>query len=415
MIQTSATEVADVIDRPHPVGKRHSSAVQQTCPNTLKPVLRVALVVEAAGGGVGVHIADMVRGLRSLGGFEIHLVVPLGARFDDVIINENVLAQCNMIHRLPLLRSVGVSDVVAFAQLFRCLQQIKPDIVHSHSSKAGALARLCFGPWKQVYTPHAVYTLNPYLPQAQRRFYGLVEGLLGRFRSGRIIAVSIDEARHLQQVLRIPADRIETIFNGVPAPSLLPRAEARGALGLAPDAVVVGFVGRLDFQKGVDRLVHVARIMLKRGTKNVIFAIIGPGDFVAASGLSEQSIPANLRVLGPTPDARRYFSAFDIFALPSRYEGFPYVVLEAMAASVPIISTRVSGAAELIDAEQIGFVVPNEDDVTLFAEATDALVHDQQMRERMSRNCVRAAERFSAAVMVEKTVDLYKRLIKEVA
>ena len=140
---------------------------------------------------------------------------------------------------------------------------------------------------------------------------------------------------------------------------------------------------------------------------------MGPGDFVTASGLSKDSIPTNLRVLGLIPEARRYFSAFDILALPSRYEGFPYVVLEAMAASIPIVSTRVSGAAELIDAQQIGFVVPNEDDATLFAETIAALAQDPMMRGSMSRNCIRAVERFSATAMVERTVDLYKRLLKE--
>ncbi|MDR6445368.1 glycosyltransferase [Paraburkholderia sp. 22099] len=373
----------------------------------------MALVVEAAGGGVAVHIADMVRGLRARGGFEVHLVIPIGARFDGVILADDVLAQCDTVHRLPMVRSISSSDTIAFAHLFKCLQKIKPDIVHSHSSKAGALARLCLGPWKQVYTPHAVYTLNPYLPRAQRRFYGLVEGFLGRMRSDRIIAVSLDEAEHLRQVLRIPADKIETIFNGVPTPMLLPAVEARAALDLPSNAVVVGFVGRLDFQKGVDRLVRVAQSLLDRGIDNVIFAVMGPGDFVAASGVSADAIPRNMRVLGLFPEARRYFSAFDIFALSSRYEGFPYVVLEAMAAHVPIVATRVSGAAELVDAEQMGFVVPNADDMTVFTDAIAALAQDPMMREHMGRNCERAVERFSANAMIDRTVDLYRRLLKE--
>jgi glycosyltransferase involved in cell wall biosynthesis len=389
--------------------------VLQSRPRPRAPVLRIALVVEAAGGGVAVHIADMVRGLRAMGGFEIHLIVPEGARLDADVINEDVVAQCDTFHRLPMQRPIGGSDVVAFARLFGCLREINPHIVHSHSSKAGALARLCIGPWKQIYTPHAVYTLNPYLPRAQRRFYGLIERFLGVLRSDRVIAVSVDEARHLQEVLRIPAKRVETIFNGIPAPALMPRVDARDALGLPRNAVVVGFVGRLDFQKGVDRLARVAQSMLDRKLDQVIFAVIGPGDFVAAAELDAEDIPGNLRVLGPIPQARRYFSAFDIFALPSRYEGFPYVALEAVAASIPIVSTRVSGAAELIDAEQTGLVVPNEDDTSLFAEAVAALVQDPQACEYMSRNCERAARRFSCAAMLERTVDLYERLVMETA
>ncbi|WP_260854207.1 glycosyltransferase [Paraburkholderia sp. BCC1886] len=391
--------------------------VAEAAPSTevpaLRPMVRLALVAEAAGGGVAVHLADLVRGLRSHGGFEIHLLVPQGARCDASILDANVLAQCDSVQRLPMQRAVGAADTVAFAHLFRCLQRLDPDIVHSHSSKAGALARLCFGRWKQVYTPHAVYTLNPYLPRGQRRFYGLIERWLGRLASDRLIAVSLDEAEHLQHALRIPAARIATILNGVPAPALLPRAQARDELGLPHDAVVVGFVGRLDFQKGVDRLVRIARTLRARGIDHVVFAVIGPGDFQAAAGVSESAIPDNVRVLGAVPDARRYFSAFDIFALPSRYEGFPYVVLEAMAAHVPIVATRVSGAAELIAAESIGLVVSNQDDITPFADALAVLSQDRLARERMSRNGERAAARFSAGVMVERTVDLYHRLLDE--
>ena len=415
MMQDSMVDVIEPVQQLQPVNVSAQVPVLQARPHPRTPVLRIALVVEAAGGGVAVHIADMVRGLRAMGGFEIHLIVPQGARLDTAVIDKEVVAQCDTFHRLPMHRSVGSADVVAFAQLFRCLKQIGPHIVHSHSSKAGALARLCIGPWKQVYTPHAVYTLNPYLPQAQRRFYGLIERFLGVMRSDRVIAVSVDEARHLHEVLRIPAKRVETIFNGIPAPALMPRTDARAALGLPQDAIVVGFVGRLDFQKGVDRLARIAQSMLDRKLSQVVFAVIGPGDFVAAADMNAQSIPANLRVLGLIPQARRYFSAFDIFALPSRYEGFPYVALEAVAAGVPIVSTRVSGAAELIDAEQTGLVVPNEDDTNLFADAIAALAQDPQTRESMSRHCERAAQRFSCAAMLERTVDLYECLVTEAA
>lgn len=272
---------------------------------------------------------------------------------------------------------------------------------------------MCFGKWKQVYTPHAVYTLNPYLPAQQRRFYGIVEGLLGRLRSDSIIAVSVDEAHHLQRELRIPAERIVTIFNGVSRHDLLSVREARTALGIPSDAIVVGFVGRFDFQKGVDRLVGVARVFRERGLQNVVFVAIGPGDFASAADIGHSPMPTNLIVTGRLENARRYFSAFDLFLLPSRYEGFPYVVLEAMAAHVPIVATMVSGAGELVEAEEIGFVVPNEDDVTLLSDAVEAIVVDPTMRARMRANCQHAIERFSISTMIDRIVELYTHLLKE--
>ncbi|VWB62182.1 glycosyl transferase family 1 [Burkholderia aenigmatica] len=375
--------------------------------------LRIALVAEAAGGGVAVHLADLIDGLSAAGGVELHLIVPDGPRFDGGIIDERMLSRCASVHRVPMHRAVGWRDALAVASVYRCLLRIRPDIVHSHSSKAGAIARLCIGPWRQVYTPHAVYTLNPSLTVAQRRFYGTIERLLGRLCTHRIIAVSHDEARHLRDGLGIPAHRVRTVVNGVAPPDTLPRLDARRALGLRNDAIVVGFVGRFDHQKGIDRLVRIARGVYRRCGLDVQFIAIGPGDFDAAAGGEADYLPPNLHVAGAVDRASRYFSAFDLFVLPSRYEGFPYVCLEAMAARVPIVASRVAGAAELIDAYGIGVVVPNEDDTTSFAHTVVALAEDAARRDRMRTNCAAALAPFSAATMVRHTLDLYRALVAQ--
>ncbi|AOK61020.1 glycosyl transferase family 1 [Burkholderia ubonensis] len=373
--------------------------------------LRIALVVEAAGGGVAVHLASLIDGLSADGNVELHLIVPQGPRFDASILDAHVLARCKSVHAVPMRRAVGWRDALAVMHVYRLLLRIRPDIVHSHSSKAGAIARLCQGPWRHVYTPHAVYTLNPLLSRRQRRFYGAIEGLLGRACTSRIIAVSRDEAAHLHDALGIPAHRIDTIVNGVPPAAPLPRADARRALGLPGDAIVVGFVGRLDYQKGVDRLVRIARGVFRQCGDAVQFAVIGPGDFGAAAGPDADDVPRNLRVVGPLHDAARYFSAFDLFALPSRYEGFPYVCLEAMAAHVPMVASNVAGAAELIRATEIGLVVPNDDDTTDFRHAVVTLAGDAPLRRAMRANCAAAVERYSAAAMVRRTLMLYRSLV----
>ncbi|MBN3787658.1 glycosyltransferase, partial [Burkholderia sp. Ac-20353] len=377
--------------------------------------LRVALVAEAAGGGVAVHLAGLIEGLSDHDGIELHLIVPQGPRFDASILDARILARCKSVHAVPMQRAVGWHDARSVAHLYRLLLRIRPDVVHSHSSKAGALARLCRGPWRHVYTPHAVYTLNPSLSALQRRLYGTIERLLGRLCTSRIIAVSRDEATHLHNVLGIPAWRIETIVNGVAPPALMPRDEARQALGLPGDALVVGFVGRLDHQKGVDRLVRIARGVYWRCGRDVRFVVIGPGDFAAAAGPEADHAPPNLHVVGAVGHASRYFSAFDLFALPSRYEGFPYVCLEAMAARVPIVASNVAGVAELIRAQEIGLMVPNDDDTTDFAHAIVALAKDEPLRNTMRANCALALERYSATTMVRRTLTLYRALIRKEA
>lgn len=373
--------------------------------------LRIALVVEAAGGGVAVHLTDLIAGLRARSNAEIHLIAPLGDRFDDAML-AGAAAQCHSFHRLPLRRSVGPHDLASVLALRRLLRRLQPDIVHSHSSKAGALARLCRGPWKQVYTPHAVYTLNPTLSAAKRAFYGGIERVLGNTCSDAVVAVSHDEADHLHE-LGIARQRIRVVENGVTPPRLLARQAARIALGLADDTFVVGFVGRFDHQKGVDRLVRIARLLEQRYGRRLQVVAIGSGDFDRAAGDEARDLPLNLHIAGRVDDARRYFSAFDLLALPSRYEGFPYVCLEAVAAHVPMVATDVAGAAELIAAYRVGLTVPNDDDPAAFAAAVGRLVDHPAAFGLMRDQCARAYPHFSADAMVDRTLAVYRELLQE--
>ncbi|AQT51981.1 glycosyltransferase family 4 protein [Burkholderia cenocepacia] len=375
------------------------------------PPLRVALVVEAAGGGVAVHLADLIAGLRARSNAEIHLIAPLGERFDDAML-ASAAAQCTSFHRLPLRREVGPHDLRGVLALRRLLRRLQPDIVHSHSSKAGALARLCRGPWKQVYTPHAVYTLNPTLSTAKRAFYGGIERVLGNACSDTVITVSQAEADHLHE-LGIAQQRIRVVENGVTPPRLLTRQAARIALGLADDTFVVGFVGRFDHQKGVDRLVRIARLLEQRHDRRLQVVAIGSGDFNRAAGDEVRDLPLNLHVAGRVDEARRYFSAFDLLALPSRYEGFPYVCLEAVAAHVPMVATDVAGAAELIAAHRVGLTVPNDDDPAAFAAAVSRLVDHPAAFRQTRDQCARAYPHFSADAMVDRTLAVYRELLKE--
>ncbi|MDR5814793.1 glycosyltransferase family 4 protein [Caballeronia sp. LZ033] len=373
--------------------------------------LRVAIVVEAAAGGIATHLADLLPGLAKRG-VEVHLIArPDGDRFDSHWLTADCLASCSTVTRLPMQRAIGARDLVSFARLYRTLAALRPDLVHSHSSKAGVLARACRGPWRHVYTPHAVFTLNPTLGAVARRAIGAVEGGFGRRLTDRIIAVSDDEARHLHEDLHIGRPRIATIHNGVPEFERVSREAARRRLGLRDDAFVVGLVGRFAFQKGIDRFVSIARQVEERLGRRVQFVCIGSGDFCAAAGVALDALPANLHVVGAVPNARRYFGAFDLCALPSRYEGFPYVYVESVAAGVPIVSTRVAGADALVAARDTGVVVPNHDDPTPFAEAVIALATDAQRLARLRSNCASAAAHFTSERMVDETLAVYRQCI----
>ncbi|RZT42331.1 glycosyltransferase family 4 protein [Cupriavidus agavae] len=375
-----------------------------------KGQLRVALVAEAVSGGVAMHVADLIRGL-SAGGVAAHLVVPAGERLDRSIFDDSVLDRCASIGQVPMPHRIGWRDPLAWLAVYRQLLRIRPDIVHSHSSKAGVLARCCRGPWRQVYTPHALYTLNPALSPLRRRVIGGIERLLGNHACDRLVAVSGAEASHAHEALRIARQRITTIPNGVPSFDTLPRAEARRTLGIDPDRFVVGFIGRLVYQKGLDRLIGVADLLRGRLGCPAQIAVIGQGDFAAVAGCPADAVPPNVRLVGAVAQARRYLGAFDALLLPSRYEGLPYVYLEAMQAGVPIVTTAVAGASELVDAEEIGLVVTNTDDPWPLASALARVHDDAALRERLRRNCAAAAQRHSVEAMVHRVMRLYHDLM----
>ncbi|MBP0624943.1 glycosyltransferase [Cupriavidus sp. LEh25] len=385
------------------------TALLETGVNKFSQSFRVVFVVEAAGGGVAVHLVDMIRGLVAKG-VEVHLIAPSGARFDASILTDQVIGLCTSFVRVPMHRNVTWRDLIAYFHVFRQIIRIRPAIVHSHSSKAGVLARLCLGSWQQVYTPHALYTLNPYLSRGKRRFYGAIERWFGRIGTDRLIAVSKDEAEHARNVLAIPSRITTTIYNGIPSFSLLSQRDARKALRLEQGKFYVGFVGRLEFQKGIDRLVSISRTLYSKFGEGICIVIIGSGDIEVATGLRAVDLPANVRFLGPVPQARQYFAAFDIFALASRYEGFPYVYLEAMAAYLPIVTTRVPGAEELVSEEGIGIVVENTDEPLDFADAIQKLFENSELRGKMRVRCTEAVARYSASEMVERTLKVYASL-----
>lgn len=190
-----------------------------------------------------------------------------------------------------------------------------------------------------------------------------------------------------------PAERIDTLYNRIDVAAvqagLLPRAEARAALGLPPDAWVVGNVGRLHADKDQATLLRGFAQALPRLPANSLLAVMGAGpleatlkQLAAKLGIAEQ-----VRFLGRVPDGRRYFKAFDLFALTSDHEPFGMVLLEAMAAGVPLVCSDCGGGREVVNG--VGQLFPLGDaaalaDVLVQAAARDAPSEAVAMTQRLT-------------------------------
>lgn len=372
------------------------------------PGPRVLMVVESSSGGTGRHVLDLCEGLLARGS-EVHLVYSTGRI--DRFFRDRLAALPALRHAgLPMRREIHPADTSLVKAVRRYLRENGPfDAVHGHSSKGGAVARLAaVGTGVPAfYTLHGFIIMDPGLPLWKRAFYLGIEVLLSWGTAG-IIAVSPEEQRAAVR-LGLGRNRVTLVPNGIRPVPPVPRAEARRALGVSDDALVVGFVGRLVDQKAPDVLLKAfARAAGEVPSADWVLAMIGSGPLGEGLRLQAADLGVADRVLWPGElDARGVLPAFDVFALSSRKEGLPYVVLEAMSAGLPVVATASAGVEILVRPGVNGYV-PATDDVAAFAGALADLARDPARRTSQGAASRRLAGRFTVEAMVEGTLAAYR-------
>ena len=373
-------------------------------PGPTRP-LRVLMIVEASGAGTGRHVLDLSDGLLQRG-HDIHMVYST-ARVDQLFLNR--MAQLPGLKTLPLTMRTGPhpSDYRVIKSINQYIHRNGPfDIIHGHSSKGGALARLTGLRTRapSFYTIHGMTMSDPNHPRWKRLVYQAIELTLSRL-TRRIIAVSPEEAR--EAIDRgFGKNRVVMIPNGVVPVVLTPRHLARLDIGAENGDVVIGFVGRLVHQKAPQILVRAFAQALVT-VPQARLAIVGGGPLLepmrelsATLGIAEQ-----VRLLGER-DARELLAGFDLFAMSSRKEGLPYVLLEAMSAGLPLVTTDVCGVEILIQPGVNGEVVPM-DDIAGLSEALVSLARDPVRIAKFGRASIEMASGLTIDTMVERTVTAY--------
>jgi glycosyltransferase involved in cell wall biosynthesis len=273
-------------------------------------------------------------------------------------------------------RFPGPALVLEIVELARIVRDFRPQLVHLHSSKAGLAGRLLLrGRLPTVFQPHAwsFYAADGLLGAATRTW----ERAAARWASA-IVCVSESERRDGERT-GIRA-RWEVIPNGVelsryPAELVSDRAGARQRAGLPLGPLVV-CSGRLCRQKGQDLLLAAWRLIQERIPQATLVLL---GDGPARSEL-ERRLPVGVMLAGERDDIRDWLVAADVIAVPSRWEGLAYAILEGMAAGRPVVATDVSGARESIG-DEAGEVLPVGDERQL-AEAIAVRLMKPGLSER---------------------------------
>jgi glycosyltransferase involved in cell wall biosynthesis len=372
--------------------------------------LKLCLIAETALTGVGRHVTDVIKAMTARG-HEVHLLHSI-ARCDDTMLHELDRSPGFYRRAFPMLRQPHWSDVAVLIALARYLRRFGPfDVIHGHSSKGGAYARLLslYLPGACLYTPHAFITMAPHLTGPQRAVYAAIERCLGRV-TNTVICCSHEETQHAAR-LGIGKERLAVIPNAI-APFDVPAAPPlREWLRLPTDTVIIGFVGRLDEQKAPRVLVQAAADVLARGY-DVHVVMIGAGPLRAEleALACARGIAQRLVWLGDIP-SRAWMPGFDILAMPSFYEGFSYVLLEALCAGIPIVCTPVGGVREAGFVDGVhGFNVPVGDPPAL-ADRLCRLIADADLRQAMGRRARERSACLSLDDMIDQLEATYRRAL----
>jgi glycosyltransferase involved in cell wall biosynthesis len=375
--------------------------------------LKILFITEACSAGVGRHVIDAAL-CHARAGEEIHLLHAL-SRLDSRFIQG--LEQLNQagahVTGLDVSHLPGPKDYSVVKQIRSYLLTRGPfDVLHCHSTKAGLVGRVAaLGLGSHVvYTPHAFFTMSPENGFVARVAIQVLELGLS-WISTLIICVSEEERDHARK-LGIHPNKLCVVPNGIDHDeaneALRRRSEARQSFGLADHDVCIGFVGRLVPQKNPQLLVEAFLRILPGLPGNVRLVIVGDGFLrPALAALISNAMAGDRILLAGQADGLLAMSAFDVFALPSRYEGFPYVVLEALALGLPVVATEVGGVSAMTVDSENGYVVAPAD-LDGFARALSLLATDPRLRDRMADCSRRHSKRFSLSRMIADTRAVYK-------
>ncbi|MBU1700062.1 MAG: glycosyltransferase [Candidatus Eisenbacteria bacterium] len=366
--------------------------------------MRVIHLIKATGiAGAEKHILDLLPGLRR-NEIDARLWI-LEEPGNPMTLYEKAAAE----RRIPTRRFTiyGDADISLYPRLSRRLHHAKPDILHTHLLHADLFgipsARMAKVP-KIVTTRHNIDAFRRRSPIRQINRY-----LWQKVDAG--ISVSQAVARFSIEEEGAPAEIQHVVLHGIEAPPLgEDRMGIRHELGLNDDQVVIGMVGRLTEQKGVRYgLQAFARVI--PGFTTVQLVVVGDGPLCGELKREAVSLGINDHVhfLGWREHAERTMRAFDIFLMPSLWEGFGIVLLEAMGRELPVVASRVDAIPEIVREGETGFLVAARN-VKDLQQRLSRLLADAGLRMKMGRAGRKVVEtEFTISRMVENTLEVYRQ------
>lgn len=363
--------------------------------------LKILHVMEATVGGTRRHLRDLCSAQLSMG--DDVCIVASAERDHRVRADfDQLRAHGAEVIELPMVRSIQPRlDLRHVRMLSAALRRLRPDIVHSHSSKAGGLARassLASRVGIRVHTPHAfAFLFGGMFSRHARGAFWTIERALA-WSTSAFIAVSRGEADSILRARVAGRTQVHVVPNGIdPQPIRNANPLTRAELGVPPGVPTAAIIGLLNEAKGQDVAI---RALGTPGCENVHLLIVGEGETedMLRTEAHRCGVASRVRFLGWRDDVPRILAAVDFLCLPSRWEAMPYVALEAMAACLPIIATRVNGVVEVVEDGVSGFSCDVDSPTSLGNALRRAVQMSQNETARMRRE---ASNRLDASFTIE--------------
>jgi glycosyltransferase involved in cell wall biosynthesis len=388
-------------------------------PDAPTKVLRVIARLNV--GGPALHVAYLTAGLADRG-YETTLVAGTLTRGEESMASVALQRGAKIETLEDLHREISpFRDVRAVFRLARLIRKERPTILHTHTAKAGAVGRLAALLAGDARPPIIVHTfhghvLRGYFNPLTTLGFRILERWLARITTV-LVAVSPEVRDDLVRLRVAPASKFAVIRLGIELDERVDavddaRSETRRQLGVAPDAFVVGWVGRMTAVKRTDDVLRALERLVEGGVDAYLLLVgDGPDREHLEQYAHELGVTKRCLFLGYQEDVARFYSAIDAVLLPSANEGTPVSVIEGLAAERPAVATRVGGVPDVVREGIDGFLV-DVGDAQALADRLADLAADPKRRAQMGADGrARVLERYAVARLVDDVDLLYRTLL----
>jgi glycosyltransferase involved in cell wall biosynthesis len=387
-----------------------------------EPIRVVRVIARLNMGGPALHVAYLSSGLRERG-YETTLVAGSLARGEEsmAFVAESLGVPVVTIEQLH--REISpVRDVLAVVRLARLLRAARPQILHTHTAKAGAIGRLAVLLALDARPPIVVHTfhghvLRGYFGPLRARLFRLLERWLARVTTA-LVAVSPEVRDDLVALGVAPREKFTVIRLGIELDERVGAGEARRdemrrLLGIPTDRFTVGWIGRMTAVKRTDDVLLAFRRLRELGVDACLCMVgDGPDRDQVEHRASELGVVRHCLFLGYQEDVAPFYGAFDAVVLPSGNEGTPVSAIEALAVGRPVVATRVGGIPDVIRDGVDGFLV-EPGAVDELAERLAGIARDPELRARIAaEGRTHVLQRYSVERLLDDVDRFYRSLLE---